>query len=147
MAARTGGQHTIAAVAAPPDRPLSALPSRKARALAFTAILAGGLCGALIGSSFVRIQCEKDCTTESGVAGVVGALIAAAGVAVVAVLVLRAMGEWRRIAALEAPGDDENENDNDNAAVEAAGDDGNENDVARDGSRQAVRRRRRKPSA
>jgi len=105
MAARTGGQHTIAGVAAPRDRPLSALPSRRARALAFTAILAGGLCGALIGSSFVRIQCEKDCTTASGVAGVVGALIAAAGVAVVAVLVLRAMGEWRRLAALEAAGE------------------------------------------
>ena len=89
-------------MATPEDRPLTALPSRKARAFAFAAILAGGLCGALIGASFVRIQCEKDCTTASGVAGVVGALIAAAGVAVVAVLVLRAMGEWRRLAALEA---------------------------------------------
>lgn len=89
-------------MASPEDRPLSALPSPKARAFAFAAILAGGLCGALIGSSFVRIQCEKDCTTASGVAGVIGALVAAAGVAVVAVLVLRAMGEWRRLAALEA---------------------------------------------
>ncbi|MGI8685426.1 MAG: hypothetical protein ACR2MO_10115 [Acidimicrobiales bacterium] len=89
-------------MAPPEDRRLSAIPSRRARALAFVAILVGGLCGALIGSSFVRIQCEKDCTTASGVAGVVGGLVAAAGVAVVAVLVLRAMGEWRRIAALEA---------------------------------------------
>lgn len=89
-------------MATPQDRPLSALPSRQARVLAFAAILVAGLCGALIGSSFVGIQCEKDCTTASGVAGVVGALVAAGGVAVVAVLVLRAMGEWRRLAALEA---------------------------------------------
>ena len=89
-------------MAPPEDRPLSAIPSRTARVLAFTAILVGGLCGALIGSSFVRLQCEDDCTTASGIAGVLGGLVAAIGVAVVAVLVLRAMGEWRRIAALEA---------------------------------------------
>lgn len=89
-------------MASPGDRPLSAIPSRRARALAFAAILVGGLCGALIGSSFVRIQCERDCSTASGIAGVIGGLVAAGGVAVVAVLVLRAMGEWRRLAALQA---------------------------------------------
>ena len=89
-------------MAPPEDRRLSAIPSRTARVLAFTAILVGGVCGALIGSSFVRIQCKDDCTTASGIAGVVGALVASVGVAVVAVLVLRAMGEWRRIAELEA---------------------------------------------
>jgi len=88
----------------PPDaRPLSALPSRKARGLAFAAILVGGLCGGLIGSSFVRLQCEQDCTTASGVGALVGALVAAGGVAVVAVLVLRAMGEWRHSASLGEP--------------------------------------------
>lgn len=79
------------------ERPLSALPSRRARALAFSAILVSGLCGALIGSSFVRLQCEGACDTNSGVGAIVGGLLAAGGVAVVAVLVLRAMGEWNRI--------------------------------------------------
>lgn len=80
------------------DRPLSALPSRRARALAFAAILVAGACGALIGSSFVSLQCQRGCQTASGVAGIVGGLLGAGGVAVVAVLVLRAMGEWSRIA-------------------------------------------------
>ena len=97
-------------MAAPEDRRLSAIPSRTARALAFGAILVAGLCGGLIGSSFVRIQCEDDCTTATGVGGVVGGLVAAGGVAIVAVLVLRAMGEWRRIAALEAAAEDADEN-------------------------------------
>ena len=78
------------------DRPLSAIPSRKARALAFVSILVAGGCGALIGGSFVGIQCD-DCTTATGLGAVVGGLLAAGGVAVVAVLVLRAMGEWRRL--------------------------------------------------
>ena len=79
------------------ERPLSALPSRRARALAFAAILVAGVSGALIGSSFVNLQCQGDCSTPSGIGGVVGALAGAGGVAVVAVLVLRAMGEWRTI--------------------------------------------------
>lgn len=66
--------------------------------MAFTAILVAGLCGALIGSSFVSLQCESSCDTASGVAAIVGGLAAASGVAVVAVLVLRAMGEWNRTA-------------------------------------------------
>ena len=78
------------------DRPLSALPSRRARILAFSSILVAGLCGALIGSSFVSLQCEGGCETSSGLGAVVGGLMAAGGVAVVAVLVLRAMGEWNR---------------------------------------------------
>ncbi|PLS75381.1 MAG: hypothetical protein CYG61_07705 [Actinobacteria bacterium] len=78
------------------DRPLSALPSRRARVLAFAAILVAGLCGALIGSSFVTLQCERGCDTASGVGAIVGGLFGAGGVAVVAVLVLRAMGEWSR---------------------------------------------------
>jgi hypothetical protein len=77
------------------DRPLSALPSRRARALAFLAILVAGVCGGLIGSSFVNLQCHGDCSTASGIGAVAGALAGAGGVAVVAVLVLRAMGEWR----------------------------------------------------
>ncbi len=77
------------------QRPLSALPSSRARALAFVAILVAGICGGLIGSSFVNLQCRGNCSTASGIGALVGALAAAGGVAVVAVLVLRAMGEWR----------------------------------------------------
>jgi hypothetical protein len=80
-----------------PERKLSALPSRRARILAFVAIVVAGIAGGLIGWSFVDIQCTGDCGTPSGIGAIVGGSMAAAGVAVVAVLGLRAMGEWRRI--------------------------------------------------
>ena len=76
---------------------LSALPSVRARALAFVAVLAGGACGALIGYAFATLQCRGDCTTIGGIGLITGAVAAAGGVAVVAVLTLRAMAEWRRI--------------------------------------------------
>ena len=79
------------------ERPLSALPSPFARGVAFAAILLAGVCGALIGWSFVDLQCTGDCTTPGGIGAVVGGAFAAVGVAVVAVLTLRAMGEWKRI--------------------------------------------------
>lgn len=82
----------------PPDeRRISALPSVRARALAFVAILVAGGCGALIGWAFVDLQCTGACHVATGVGAVVGGLGAAAGVGVVAVLTLRAMGEWRTI--------------------------------------------------
>ena len=81
----------------PADRPLSALPSVRARALAFLAIIVAGTAGALIGYSFVKLQCHGSCGTPNGIGAVVGGSVAAAGVAVVSVLTLRAMGEWRRI--------------------------------------------------
>ena len=77
----------------------SALPSRGARALAFLAIIVAGICGGLIGYAIVNVQCKGNCATPEGAGALTGALIAAGGVAVVAVLVLRAMGEWRRIQA------------------------------------------------
>lgn len=80
-----------------PDGPESALPPVGARVLAFVAILVGGACGALIGVGVVNAQCEGDCTTPSSVGGLLGAVVGALGVAVVAVLALRAMGEWRTI--------------------------------------------------
>lgn len=79
------------------SRPLSALPSVQARALAFAAIIVGGLCGGLIGFSTVKIGCRGSCSTPEGVGGLSGAILGAVGVAVIAVLVLRAMGEWRTI--------------------------------------------------
>ena len=73
------------------------MPPVAARVLAFVAILVGGLCGGIIGAAVVDVQCSGDCTTEASIGGLVGALIGALGVAVVAVLALRAMGEWRTV--------------------------------------------------
>lgn len=81
-----------------PDRPLSALPSRGARALAFVSILVGGLAGGLIGHGLVSVQCDGDCGLARGLGIVLGALPAAGGTAIVAVLALRALGEWREMA-------------------------------------------------
>jgi len=78
-------------------RPISALPSVQARILAFAAIVVAGLCGGLIGSSAVKVGCHGSCASPEGVGGLIGAITAAGGVAVIAVLVLRAMGEWRSI--------------------------------------------------
>ena len=91
------------------DRPLSALPSPGARALAFVAILVGGFAGGLIGYTLVRLQCDGDCDAALGVGALVGAVATAAGMSVVAVLVLRALGEWRQLndrerRAAERPG-------------------------------------------
>ncbi|MDO9176114.1 MAG: hypothetical protein Q7V62_15005 [Actinomycetota bacterium] len=86
------------------ERPLSALPSPAARAAAFVAILVGGLAGGLIGFTLVKLQCTGQCDTPKGIGTLVGALIAAGGMAVVAVLVLRAVGEWREIERRERSG-------------------------------------------
>ena len=76
----------------------SALPSGRARALAVIAVLVSGACGALIGYAFAGLQCSGDCTVWQGIGMVIGALLAAGGVAVVAVLTLRAMDEWQDTA-------------------------------------------------
>jgi hypothetical protein len=99
----------------------TALPSVTARWLAFVAILIGGVCGALIGWSITDLQCgndddpavavaagldpdegEEGCTTWAAAGAVIGAAMGAGGTAVVSVLVLRAMSEWRRELELEA---------------------------------------------
>ena len=79
----------------PPVSGPTALPSSGARAIAFVAIIVGGLCGLLIGRALVQVQCEGNCEVATGLGALVGGVVAAAGVAVVAVLVLRAMGEWQ----------------------------------------------------
>ena len=85
-----------------PERPLSALPSPAARAAAFAAILVGGFAGGLIGYTLVKLQCDGDCAVPLGIGMFLGTLVAAAGMSVVAVLVLRALGEWREIERQEA---------------------------------------------
>jgi hypothetical protein len=114
---------------------MTALPSVTARLLAFVAILVGGACGGLIGYSVTDLQCgngdggqvvigppattsaptttiaprndgdDSGCAAWSGGGGVLGALVGAGGTAVVAVLVLRAMAEWRRDLDVEDPPD------------------------------------------
>ena len=73
----------------------TSLPSTGARVLAFVSILVGGLCGGLIGYGFTDLQCSDGCTTLAGGAGLLGAVIGAVGVGIVAVLAMRAMGEWQ----------------------------------------------------
>ena len=97
--ARCAGR--LAAVAEPDDRPLSALPSPGARVTAFVAILVAGLAGGMIGFALVRLQCEGDCALPMGIGAFSGAVIAAGGMSVVAVLVLRAIGEWREVEERE----------------------------------------------
>ncbi len=105
----------------------TALPPRGARVLAFLAIVVGGLCGGLIGWSVTDLQCggtaraplpverplttgtttvaadgDSGCTTWSAGGALVGSVLGAGGVGIVAVLVLRAMGEWRRDLDVEA---------------------------------------------
>lgn len=80
-----------------PDRPLSALPTPAARAAAFAAILLGGAAGGLIGFTVVGLQCSGECGVGRGVGMLIGSLVAAGGMSVVAVLVLRAVGEWRTL--------------------------------------------------
>lgn len=107
-------------VSEPVARPYTptALPSVTARLLAFLAILLGGVCGGLIGYSVADLQCgtdelpaeerpvdgdDEDCSTIEGIGALGGAVLGAGGVAVIAVLVLRAMAEWRRELDVEEP--------------------------------------------
>jgi hypothetical protein len=80
-----------------PETATSALPSTLARAVAFLSILLGGLCGGLIGWSVTDLQCTGDCGTATAAGALVGALLGAGGVAIIAVLGLRAMAEWKAI--------------------------------------------------
>ena len=77
------------------ERPLTALPSPLARIVAFVSVLLGGLAGALIGYTLVDIQYDGTSTTPLGLGLLIGSIITAGGTAIIAVLVLRATGEWR----------------------------------------------------
>ena len=88
------------------DQPVSGQPSDDAGAHpyaasrgaligAFLAVVVAGLSGAAIGYGLVGIGCTGDCSTVSGVGALLGGLVAAGGVAIVAVLLLRSMAEWK----------------------------------------------------
>ncbi|MGI9600776.1 MAG: hypothetical protein ACR2QE_02745 [Acidimicrobiales bacterium] len=84
----------------------SAAPSTLARLLAMGTVLLGGAAGGLIGFAFIDIQCEGDCSTWTGLGALVGALCGAIGLAIIAVLTLKAMGEWRALEAQRQLADD-----------------------------------------
>ena len=70
------------------------LPSRWAFLLAFGGVVLAGILGGIIGFGIADVSSQSDLSHLIGT--FIGALIGAAGVGIVAVLVLRAMAEWRR---------------------------------------------------
>ncbi|MDH3706772.1 MAG: hypothetical protein OES57_11950 [Acidimicrobiia bacterium] len=89
-------------------RPIeSAAPSTLARVLALGAIVLGGAAGGLIGFAFIDIQCEGDCDAWNALGGLVGAVAGAVGLAIIAVLTLRAMAEWEALEAQRRLDDDD----------------------------------------
>ena len=84
-------------VPADSDARLSALPSGTARILALLAVLLTGLAGGLIGYGLVGVQCDGNCSVPQGIGILLGSVLFAGGSVVIAVLVLRAVGEWREI--------------------------------------------------
>ena len=103
---RPEGTGSVAPVDEPNDAGLSsAEPSTLARTLALLAILVAGASGGLIGHAVTDLQCADSCPALAGSMGLVGAVLAAAGVAVVAVLSLRAMAEWQATERQQAARD------------------------------------------
>ena len=64
---------------------------------AFNGIVAGGLLGGVIGYGLVNVQCDGDCGAALAIAVVVGSVLGAAGLSVVAAIGLRAMAEWSTV--------------------------------------------------
>jgi len=79
------------------DRRLSALPSVLARIVAFVSIIVAGFAGALIGFTLIDLQCQGACDIPNSIGLFLGAITGAFGMGVVAVLVLRATGEWKEL--------------------------------------------------
>lgn len=80
------------------DDSLSALPSRTARGIAFVAILFSGIAGGVLGFGIVDIQCSNSCAVPHGIGIFSGSVLIAGGTAIVCVLALRVLGEWREIS-------------------------------------------------
>jgi hypothetical protein len=71
-------------------------PSLLARTLTVASVLVAGACGGLIGWAVADLQCSGDCTVQTGLGGLVGALLAAVGTALICVLAIQAMAEWQQ---------------------------------------------------
>ncbi len=80
------------------DDSLSALPAPVARAIAFTAIVIAGAAGGVLGFGTVDLQCSTSCAVPHGIGILIGSLLVAGGTAIICVLVLRALGQWREIS-------------------------------------------------
>lgn len=72
------------------------MPSRTAFLLAFSSVVVAGLFGGIIGYGLADVGCTGDCEGSKLLGTLIGSTVAAGGVGIVAVLVLRAMAEWRR---------------------------------------------------
>lgn len=83
---------------APP--PVATEPPASARWLAFASILIGGGLGGLIGYGTADLMADSSVVAALG--GLLGAVIGAVGVGIVAGLTLRAMNEWNAVAHPEA---------------------------------------------
>ena len=84
-----------------PDAPPT-LPSRTAFLLAFLSVVVAGCFGGIIGYGLADLSAEGGGSGAPLFGALVGAVLAAGGVGIVAVLVLRAQAEWRKTA----PGDE-----------------------------------------
>ncbi len=80
--------------------PIPAEPPTAARWLAFASVLVSGLLGGMIGYGTGDLMTSSSLLVAVG--GLVGALIGAVGVGVVASLTLRAMNEWYAVQHPEA---------------------------------------------
>jgi hypothetical protein len=73
------------------------MPSRTAFLLSFASVIVAGVFGGIIGFGLADIGCTgDDCGSARLLGTLIGAVVGAVGVGVVAVLVLRAMAEWKR---------------------------------------------------
>jgi hypothetical protein len=68
-----------------------------ARIVAFVSIIVAGFAGALIGFTLIDLQCQGACDIPNSIGLILGAITGAFGMGVVAVLVLRATGEWKEL--------------------------------------------------
>lgn len=76
------------------NEPESALPSVRARVIAFVSILAAGALGGATGVWFMGTQCDGECSVGTGLSMWFGTVLLALGTAVVAVISLRTVAEW-----------------------------------------------------
>lgn len=72
------------------------MPTRTAFLLAFASVVVAGLFGGIIGYGLADVGCTGDCEGAKLFGTLIGSTVAAGGVGIVAVLVLRAMAEWKR---------------------------------------------------
>lgn len=80
----------------PPQFDTGPGPPRSAFFLAYAGVVLAGLVGGSLGYALVETSCSGRCTGPLAIGALVGAVVSAVGAGVVAVLVLRAMAEWRR---------------------------------------------------